>query len=442
MFTYSIVQLARRHAARLDRPLRHALVNMYKPMMRMPCIFHRWVERWLRKWRTLSVLIEVENAEGMEAVAKAERDHFRMKVRHHFRHVPFYSARVTPAAIEQLLEHPKVKKVYLNRQVKALLNNAVPSANAKHVAVNGTELSGKGVTIAIVDTGIYPHPDLEGRIAAFVDFVNGRTTPYDDNGHGTHCAGDAAGNGRMSDGLYAGPAYEASLIGIKVLDRSGSGTLETIIRGIEWCIDYNKKNSAKRIHIISLSLGGEPQPFPIENDDPLVQVAERAWEQGIVVCAAAGNEGPNYGTISSPGISDRIITVGALDDHDTAATRADDEVASFSSRGPTEYGVTKPDLVVPGVNIISLRAPRSFLDKMNKQSRVGDHYISMSGTSMATPICAGIVALMLQAKPNATPDEIKRALKDGADLWKGRDPNVYGAGYVNGKRAIEQLLQR
>ncbi|OPX03243.1 MULTISPECIES: S8 family serine peptidase [Geobacillus] len=442
MFGYSIVQLARRHAGRLDRPLRHALVGMYQPMTRIPCIFHRWMERWLRKWRTISVLIEIEDAEGVEAVAKTERDHFRMKVHHGFRHVPFYSARVTPSALEQLLEHPKVKKVYLNRTVKALLNNAVPSANAKHVMINGTELSGKGVTIAIVDTGIYPHPDLEGRIVAFTDFVNGRTTPYDDNGHGTHCAGDAAGNGRMSDGLYAGPAYEANLVGVKVLDRSGSGTLETIMRGIEWCIDYNKKNPTKRIHIISLSLGGEPQPFPTENDDPLVQVAERAWESGIVVCAAAGNEGPNYGTISSPGISDLIITVGALDDRDTSATRADDDVASFSSRGPTEYGVVKPDLVVPGVNIISLRAPRSLLDKMNKQSRVGDHYISMSGTSMATPICAGIVALMLQAKPNATPDEIKQALKDGADLWKGRDPNVYGAGYVNAKRAIERLLQR
>ncbi|ADU92702.1 S8 family serine peptidase [Geobacillus sp. Y412MC52] len=442
MFGYSIVQLVRRHAGRLDRPLRHALVNMYQPMMRMPCIFHRWMERWLRKWRTVSVLIEVEGTEGVEALAKAERDHFRMKLHHHFRHVPIYSARVTPAALEQLLEHPKVKKVYLNRQVKALLNNAVPSANAKHVAVNGTELSGKGVTIAIVDTGIYPHPDLEGRIAAFVDFVNGRTAPYDDNGHGTHCAGDAAGNGRMSDGLYAGPAYEANVVGVKVLDRSGSGTLETIMRGIEWCIDYNEQNPAGRINIISLSLGGEPQPFPTENDDPLVQAAERAWERGIVVCAAAGNEGPSYGTIASPGISDRIITVGALDDRDTAATRTDDEVAPFSSRGPTEYGVTKPDLVVPGVNIVSLRAPRSMLDKMNKQSRVGDHYMAMSGTSMATPICAGIVALMLEARPGATPDEVKQALKDGADLWKGRDPNVYGAGYVNAKRAVELLLQR
>ncbi|MBB6284571.1 S8 family serine peptidase [Geobacillus subterraneus] len=442
MFGYSIVQLARRHAGRLDRPLRHALVSMYKPMTRMPCIFHRWMERWLRKWRTISVLIEVDDAEGIEALAKAERDHFRMKTYHHFRHVSFYSARVTPAALEQLLEHPKVKKVYLNRTIKALLNNAVPSAHAKHVTVNGTELSGKGVTIAIVDTGIAPHPDLEGRIVAFADLVNGRTSPYDDNGHGTHCAGDAAGNGRMSDRLYAGPAYEANVVGVKVLDRSGSGTLETIMRGIEWCIDYNKKNPVKRIHIISLSLGGEPQPFPAENDDPLVQVAERAWENSIVVCAAAGNEGPNYGTIASPGISDRIITVGALDDRDTGATRDDDAVAPFSSRGPTEYGVTKPDLVVPGVNIISLRAPRSFLDKMNKQNRVGDYYMTMSGTSMATPICAGIVALMLQAKPNATPDEIKKALKDGADLWKGRDPNIYGAGYVNAKRAVERLLQR
>ncbi|ALF08898.1 S8 family peptidase [Parageobacillus thermoglucosidasius] len=441
MFEYSIVQLARHYAHKLDRPLRHFLVSIYKPFLYTPCIIHKQLERWMKKMKRIPVIIQFHEENGVFALKEVEKQHFRMKIHHQFRYIPSCSAEVTPQALEQILQRHDVKKVYLNRKVSALLNNAVPSANAKNVAVNGTALSGKGVTIAIVDTGIYPHPDLEGRIAGFVDFVNGRTEPYDDNGHGTHCAGDAAGNGSVSSGLYRGPAYEANVVGVKVLNKVGAGRLDTIIRGIEWCIQYNETSKDEKIDIISLSLGGESQPFPEENDDPLVQAAEKAWDKGIVVCAAAGNAGPEYRTISSPGISDKIITVGALDDRDTAETREDDEIADFSSRGPTYYGVSKPDIVVPGVNIVSLRAPKSFLDKYQKQNRIGQYYMSMSGTSMATPICAGIVALMLQYKPDATPDEIKRALKEGAGLWKDRDPNIYGAGYVDAQRAIGLLAK-
>ncbi|AEH46273.1 S8 family peptidase [Parageobacillus thermoglucosidasius] len=441
MFEYSIVQLARHYAHKLDRPLRHFLVSIYKPFLYTPCIIHKQLERWMKKMKRIPVIIQFHEENGVFALKEVEKQHFRMKIHHQFRYIPSCSAEVTPQALEQILQRHDVKKVYLNRKVSALLNNAVPSANAKNVAVNGTALSGKGVTIAIVDTGIYPHPDLEGRIAGFVDFVNGRTEPYDDNGHGTHCAGDAAGNGSVSSGLYRGPAYEANVVGVKVLNKVGAGRLDTIIRGIEWCIQYNETSKDEKIDIISLSLGGESQPFPEENDDPLVQAAEKAWDKGIVVCAAAGNAGPEYRTISSPGISDKIITVGALDDRDTAETREDDEIANFSSRGPTYYGVSKPDIVVPGVNIVSLRAPKSFLDKYQKQNRIGQYYMSMSGTSMATPICAGIVALMLQYKPDATPDEIKRALKEGAGLWKDRDPNIYGAGYVDAQRAIGLLAK-
>ncbi|MED4905706.1 S8 family peptidase [Parageobacillus thermoglucosidasius] len=441
MFEYSIVQLARHYAHKLDRPLRHFLVSIYKPFLYTPCIIHKQLERWMKKMKRIPVIIQFHEENGVFALKEVEKQHFRMKIHHQFRYIPSCSAEVTPQALEQILQRHDVKKVYLNRKVSALLNNAVPSANAKNVAVNGTALSGKGVTIAIVDTGIYPHPDLEGRIAGFVDFVNGRTEPYDDNGHGTHCAGDAAGNGSVSSGLYRGPAYEANVVGVKVLNKVGAGRLDTIIRGIEWCIQYNETSKDEKIDIISLSLGGESQPFPEENDDPLVQAAEKAWDKGIVVCAAAGNAGPEYRTISSPGISDKIITVGALDDRDTAETREDDEIADFSSRGPTYYGVSKPDIVVPGVNIVSLRAPKSFLDKYQKQNRIGQYYMSMSGTSMATPICAGIVALMLQYKPDATPDEIKRALKEGAGLWKDRDPNIYGAGYIDAQRAIGLLAK-
>ncbi|MDQ0927617.1 subtilisin family serine protease [Bacillus atrophaeus] len=233
----------------------------------------------------------------------------------------------------------------------------------------------------------------------------------------------------------AGPAPEANLIGVKVLNKQGSGTLAAIIEGVEWCIQYNEDNPDEPIRIISMSLGGEALRYDNELDDPLVKAVEEAWNAGIVVCVAAGNSGPDPQTISSPGVSEKVITVGALDDNDTVS-REDDIVASFSSRGPTVYGKEKPDILAPGVNIVSLRSPRSYIDKLQKSSRVGTQYFTMSGTSMATPICAGIAALILEHNPELTPDEVKELLKNGADKWSDNDPNIYGAGAVNAENSV------
>lgn len=220
-----------------------------------------------------------------------------------------------------------------------------------------------------------------------------------------------------------------------MLNKQGSGTLADIIEGVEWCIQYNEDNPDEPIDIISMSLGGDALRYDNELEDPLVKAVEEAWNAGIVVCVAAGNSGPDQQTISSPGVSEKVITVGAFDDNNTGSSE-DDTVASFSSRGPTVYGKEKPDILAPGVNIISLRSPNSYIDKLQKSSRVGSHYFIMSGTSMATPICAGIAALILQQNPDLTPDEVKELLKNGADKWTGEDPNIYGAGAINAEKAI------
>lgn len=357
-------------------------------------------------------------------------------MKNHFPKINCCSAEVTPTVLQSLLsECGDIRKIYLNRKVTALLDVAVESSNAKEVVRNNQTLTGRGVTVAVVDTGIYPHSDLEGRIRAFTDFVNQRIEPYDDNGHGTHCAGDVAGNGAASSGKYRGPAPEAELIGVKVLDKMGSGTLETVIQGIDWCIQFNEEHPDRPIDIISMSLGSEALSYENEQEDPVVKAVNAAWDAGIVVCVAAGNSGPDAKTIASPGVSGKVITVGALDDRDTV-NRDDDDVASYSSRGPTIYGKVKPDLLAPGTDIVSLRSPGSFLDKLQKSSRVGTDYMTMSGTSMATPICAGIAALILEHVPDASPDEVKRLLMEGADLWKDKDANIYGAGYINAENSI------
>ncbi|WLD91657.1 S8 family peptidase [Alkalihalobacillus sp. AL-G] len=439
MFGYSMIQTVRTYAHKLDHPLREQMLHLYKPFTWIPCLFHSTAEKVFKNLKKVSVIVEFDEegyGQGCQELYQLAVSHPRCNMKNTFSFVSCCSMDVTPAFLGKMLAScPHIKKVYLNREVKALLDVAVPSANAQNIVRDNKELTGKDITVAVIDTGIYPHQDLEGRIVDFVDFVNQKTVPYDDNGHGTHCAGDVAGNGEASGGNFKGPAPNADLIGVKVLNKMGAGTLESIMQGVDWCIRYNLDNPEKKINVISMSLGSEAQKYDNENKDPMVKSVEKAWENGIVVCVAAGNSGPNQQTIASPGLSDRVITVGASDDFNTL-DKSDDDVASFSSRGPTIYGLQKPDLLAPGVNIVSLRSPNSYLDKLQKSNRVNGDYFVLSGTSMATPICAGVVALMLENNPDATPDQIKTMLIEGADRQDGQDMNVYGHGFINADQSI------
>lgn len=335
------------------------------------------------------------------------------------------AVKVPADCIGRLCGCKDVRYVYKDRKNRIHLHVATPAIGASAAQASGW--TGSGVTIAILDTGIYPHPDLTkptNRIVAFKDFINNRKRPYDDNGHGTHCAGDAAGNGRSSKGKYRGPAPNAKLVGIKVLDRDGFGTDSTTIRGIEWCV-RNKKRFG--IRILSISLGGAAN-LP-SSKDPLSQAVEKAWKQGIVVVTSAGNSGPRQRTISSPGISPFVITVGATTDR-RSVKASDDRVSRFSSRGPTIDGVVKPDLVAPGTSIISLRAPGSTLDQRERSARKGRWYFTLSGTSMSTPIVAGAAAQLLQKHRSLAPAQVKRLLKQRA-LNLGASRNTQGSGSVN-----------
>jgi serine protease AprX len=423
-------------AGQIDRELRGKLVSVYKPMRWIPCFLHRPIENVLKRFRAFPVIIEFHEGEksyieGLSEVKDCLASHKRCKFHHEHQTIGSCSARMSVQAIQHMLTHCKhVKRVHFDREVKALLNVATPSVRADVLQQNG--LTGRGITIAVIDTGVYPHPDLtarRNRIVAFRDFINNRTAPYDDNGHGTHCAGDAAGDGYSSNGQYRGPAPDANVVGVKVLDRGGSGSLSTIIAGIEWCINNRARYG---INVLSMSLGA-PASQPAASD-PLVRVTEVAWNQGLVVCVAAGNEGPDPGTISSPGISPRVITVGAVNDLNSPS-RTDDQIAPFSSRGPTIDGLVKPDLLCPGVNIISLRAPNSYLDTSYKSNRIGSSYFTESGTSMATPICAGIVAQLLQRNPALTPDQVKERLLNSTDSL-GLPANVQGHGYLNASKLL------
>lgn len=333
-----------------------------------------------------------------------------------------------PETIRSLVDQEGVSRIYYDREVYAFLDVASKTTRSFEVQ-SQLGLTGKGVTIAVIDTGIHPHDDLtkpNNRIVAFVDLVGNRKDPYDDHGHGTHCAGDAAGNGHQSEGLYVGPAFEANLVGVKVLDGAGGGRLSTVIRGVEWCIEHKNELG---IRILSLSLGA--RAFESYRDDPLCQAVEKAWHSGMVVCVAAGNDGPAPLTISTPGIDPVVLTVGAADDRNTPE-RSDDQKAPFSSRGPTIDQLVKPDVYAPGTDIIAPSAPGSPLEKQLPENRVGEHYISLSGTSMATPVCAGVAALMLEANPYLSPNDVKSILMSTAQPMAGDQ-----AGYLDAWRAVE-----
>jgi serine protease AprX len=331
------------------------------------------------------------------------------------------------------------------------------------VAASQYGFNGTGIGVAVIDSGIAAHPDLNNasgvsRVVYSQSFVASDATTPDKYGHGTHVAGLIGGSGASSGtangyaATYAGMAPNVNLINLRVLDVNGNGTDSGVIAAIQEAITLK---STYNIRVINMSLG---RPiFESYTLDPVDQAVEAAWKAGIVVVTAAGNEGrykptDGFGTVVVPGNDPAVITVGATRTQQTA-TRVDDTIASYSSKGPTAIDhIVKPDLVAPGNRLVSLRVSGSTLDANYPQYEVAPTsgtamYYVLSGTSMATPVVSGAVALMLQQNPALTPDQVKARLMLTA--WKGfgqfsssndtsgnvynneYDIFTYGAGYLD-----------
>ena len=311
---------------------------------------------------------------------------------------------------------------------------------------------GAGIGVAVIDSGIAPMPDIAARITAFYDFTAGGVAafPSDAYGHGTHVAGLIAGNGAMSAGRYVGIAPDVRLIGLKVLDANGQGYASDLLNALEFAID---NRAALGIDVINLSLG-HPVLEPSAND-PLVQAVERATAAGIIVVASAGNTGRKAGAsdsgfagITSPGDAPSAITVGAMRTNDTEV-RGDDSVSSFSSRGPTWYdGLLKPDVLAPGDGLVAISNPYSTLyARLNLRADTAS-YLRLSGTSMATAVTSGVVALVLEAQhreptsgARLTPNVVKALLQYSAVPVAQHNLNVpaaleQGTGGLNAAGAI------
>lgn len=239
---------------------------------------------------------------------------------------------------------------------------------------------GRDVVTVIMDTGVAEHPELTGHLLAFKDFVEGRLIPYDDNGHGTHVAGIICGR-------QMGMAPESKIIVLKVLDSKGNGGTYSCMKAFRWILENQEKYN---IRIVNLSMGMEVGADE-RNKERIIRMVELLWDRGIVIVAAAGNRGPDEGSITIPGLSDRVITVGAYD-------------MKHSGRGSRKLNMIKPDLVVPGMNIFSCNS------KWKEKNQMG--YAMKSGTSMSTAVVSGCAAVLLSKYPYNSNVQVKERLKE------------------------------
>jgi serine protease AprX len=313
-------------------------------------------------------------------------------------------------------------------------------------------VTGQGIGVAVVDSGISPHAALVGKVVANVSLITGDPSVGDAFGHGTHVAGIIAGNttaARSVTPLFTGGlAPGVQLVNVRVLGPDGVGRTSDVIAGIQWAIANRARYN---IRIINLSLG-HPVMEPAATD-PLCEVVEQAVQAGIVVIAAAGNDGVTadgrmiLGGINSPGNSPWAITVGSLNTWGTVK-RSDDTVTSYSSRGPARFdGTVKPDVAAPGNKIVSLEASGAYIpseyEYLHRAGNGTNSYMQLSGTSMAAPMVSGGVALLLQGTPNMTPAQVKMSLQAGATYMPDAGLMGAGAGSVNfmaSRKAATSLL--
>jgi serine protease AprX len=340
-------------------------------------------------------------------------------------------ADVPRANLERLTRTPGVVRVTLDRAVKisaALSGNNndqkeamfkfSKAVGAKEVWQTGN--LGQGITVAFMDSGIDPTmialrlgpTSLHNRFLSYYDAIGDKVykptkllqSPRDPSGHGTHVAG-IVGNADKEEGFYQGIAPAANLVAVRVLDETGMGTYADVLRGLNWVV---QNKDTYNIRVLNMSMYATPvAPYWA---DPYNLAVMAAWQAGIVVVASAGNGGPAPLSIGVPGNTPYIITVGAFTDNYTPNKLGDDYMPPFSAAGPTLDAFVKPDLIAPGAHIPSLMRNNTYLAQEYPENRIQGHYFKMSGTSMSAAVVSGIVALMLKAHPELTPDQVKYRL--------------------------------
>jgi serine protease AprX len=361
--------------------------------------------------------------EGVPAAEQKLRHVSPQPAKFIYRTIAAVATSLTPLEIDAAVRDPEIEHIELDAKLY-LASNKTRSSFGVQALRSQFNFTGDGdgiknnysvsdVVVGVIDTGVdITHPDLANKVLYWKDYINGRTTPYDDNGHGTMVSGIAVGTGKLT-AKNAGVAPQAALVAWKLFDANGTADTSDAIAAIE---DAIAKKSSFHIRILNMSFSDDRSS---SGKDALSKVCNNAVSAGIVVLVAAGNSGPGERTIGSPGAASKVVTVGAGADLGERGFY----LADFSGRGPTADGRVKPDLWGPGVQVI---APNNH-----------KKYSKADGTSFSTPFVAGVVALMLQANPDLTPKKIKHILKNTAVRWgPGNQNSDAGAGRLQAYEAV------
>ena len=400
---------------------------------------------WVDANDTISVIVDFDHQPTSEDQEMLEREvDFRTQFRYHL--IDSIAGRVAVEDIVELSELPGVVLIELDGILTIQMND-VNDVHGIPMIWEDTGYTGKGSVVSIIDTGIdSEHVGLDdldddnstndSKVIAFYDAVNNpdktngtEVKAYDDQGHGSHCAGITAGTGAPTY-EYVGVAPKAQLVGVKVLDAGGSGSFATVMAGMQWTVD---KRHDFNIRAASMSLGGFGLiEWTSSEEESVNRMANEMVRSGVALFIAAGNAAVSA-QIGTPGSAEDVITVGALD--------KDTSIAVYSSQGPTEEGRVKPNIAFVGSSV------------MAPEANSGDGYVGYSGTSMATPGAAGLAALMYQANPDLSPFDIRNIMQETSTyrqchymlanepcaedlIPKNRQNNVYGHGHVEGLPAL------
>lgn len=358
---------------------------------------------------------------------------------------------VPQGRLAALNRQPGVKFVTLDEPVVGFSSAGRVTANTPAIGTTYDNVyNGSGYAIAVIDSGVGSHPDV--RVLLQEDFLTGSSHnyAYDAFGHGTHIAGIATGLGSASNFGHWGQAYAANTVSLRVLDGTGQGEESAVIAALDWLL---VNGTTYGVRVVNMSLGKAVNVKAA--DDPLVQAVEAVWDAGFVVVVSAGNYGRyGNGTITSPGNSRKVITVGSITDAGTGDDFIDDYVSSYSSRGPTHFDNTvKPDMLAPGNRVVAAISTEAKM-KADLPERLtpcppsygstdlpdlaycNADYFEMSGTSMAAGMVSGTAIRMITRDPSLTPATVKARLMKSARKIDGNLTEV-GAGVLDIYAALD-----
>lgn len=355
-----------------------------------------------KKVKTIPVVITFRRPIEPQMESRLKRAGFKVKY-----HIPFLNAvtgKANAVNFDSISSIVEIHKIYFDGTA-CLMGDVERSESAKKRAgAAALHLSGRGITAAFIDSGVYPHPDLtrpRNRIVDFKDYINEIEGPYDDNGHGTACIGAAFG--ASVDGRFKTAAYDCNIVCAKAFNNLGYGFFSDILAAMQWILSIKEKHNI-RVVVLPFGVCG------VHKEHDLMSLAAASlWKNGLFVSTCTGNLGPNEASITSPGSCSPIFTTGAC-----TATDQSPRVARFSGCGPVEGKFDKPDAVMPGVKVTTLNSDTGYVPRGRSYSHstlADQYYTEISGTSVSASLTAAAAVLLCQKKPTLSPDDLKGVLK-------------------------------